>query len=301
LYWYLRVELENPIYEARYREVFLAFKEKLSSVRVNNGSIIPSTQASQPESTISLWDLLAQQEKFISGILGCQKASLDVRGKKDAKETHLREALEAGGFHNIPHAVPLPSAPHVWVKGVNCNSAKMFKSALYPAVLDFIVDRARTDGRNAGSKASKKQPKPPKDAKELYKVMIKTGDDLRQDQLVIMMIQLMDRLLKRGTLDLCLRPYSILAMPDNTGLLEFVERSIPVSQILSANNNSIMAFFQAVAPQEGARHSVKPDVLQTYIRSCAGYCVLTYLLGVGDRHLDNIMIQPTGHFFHIGT
>jgi len=33
-------------------------------------------------------------------------------------------------------------------------------------------------------------------------VMIKTGDDLRQDQLVIIVIQLMDRLLKRGTLDL---------------------------------------------------------------------------------------------------
>ena len=81
-------------------------------------------------------------------------------------------------------------------------------------------------------------------------------------------------------------------MPNNTGLMEFVERSIPVSQILSNNNNSIMAFFQNVAPQIGARHSVKPDVLQTYIRSCAGYCVLTYLLGVGDRHLDNIMIQP---------
>jgi len=88
-------------------------------------------------------------------------------------------------------------------------------------------------------------------------------------------------------------------MPNNTGLLEFVERSIPVSQILSGNNNSVMEFFQRVAPQEGASHGVKPDVLQTYIRSCAGYCVLTYLLGVGDRHLDNIMIQPTGHFFHI--
>ena len=38
--------------------------------------------------------------------------------------------------------------------------------------------------------------------KAMYKVMIKTGDDLRQDQLVISVIQLMDRLLKRGTLDL---------------------------------------------------------------------------------------------------
>lgn len=96
-----------------------------------------------------------------------------------------------------------------------------------------------------------------------------------------------------------LKPYSILAFPHSSGLLEFVEKSIPVSQILSSNNNSIMDFFKSVAPQEGARHSIKPDVLQTYVRSCAGYCVLTYLLGVGDRHLDNILIQPSGHFFHI--
>lgn len=88
--------------------------------------------------------------------------------------------------------------------------------------------------------------------------------------------------------------------PDNAGLVEFVDPSIPVSQILYSNNNSILAFFQKVAPQDGARYSVKSEVLQTYIRSCAGYCVLTYLLGVGDRHLDNIMIQPSGHFFHIG-
>ena len=96
-----------------------------------------------------------------------------------------------------------------------------------------------------------------------------------------------------------LKPYSILAMPRSSGLLEFVEKSIPVSQILSSNNNSIMEFFKSVAPQEGARYSIKPDVLQTYMRSCAGYCVLTYLLGIGDRHLDNILIQPSGHFFHI--
>ena len=42
-------------------------------------------------------------------------------------------------------------------------------------------------------------------------VIFKSGDDLRQDQLIIQMISLMDGLLKRVNLDLKLMPYRILA------------------------------------------------------------------------------------------
>lgn len=31
----------------------------------------------------------------------------------------------------------------------------------------------------------------------------------------------------------------------------------------------------------------------------AGYSVITYLLGVGDRHLDNLLLRDTGQLFHV--
>ena len=60
-------------------------------------------------------------------------------------------------------------------------------------------------------------PRPPPPPKK-KKVMFKYGDDLRQDQLILQLITLMDQLLRRENLDLKLTPYGVLACSAEHGM-----------------------------------------------------------------------------------
>jgi hypothetical protein len=74
------------------------------------------------------------------------------------------------------------------------------------------------------------------------------------------------------------------------GMMEMVLNSIPVSRILTDYGNNILAFFRANFPSETDRYKVQASVMDTYVKSCAGYCVITFLLSIGDRHLENVLL-----------
>ncbi|KAM8927972.1 phosphatidylinositol 4,5-bisphosphate 3-kinase catalytic subunit delta isoform [Pelodytes ibericus] len=135
-------------------------------------------------------------------------------------------------------------------------------------------------------------------------IMFKNGDDLRQDMLTLQMIKLMDVLWKKEGLDLRVTPYGCLSTGDKTGLIEVVMQSDTIANIQrNSSNMAATAAFNKDALLNWLKSKNPGDALERAIEeftlSCAGYCIATYVLGVGDRHSDNIMIRETGQLFHI--
>lgn len=141
--------------------------------------------------------------------------------------------------------------------------------------------------------------------RQTAQIIFKVGDDLRTDILSLQMIRIMDQLWRNEALDLHMQPYRAMSTGKEEGIIEVVTNSETTSAIsqqyggggaLSAfSRESLSAWLRACNSTEAGYRAA----VENFTLSCAGYCVATYILGVGDRHNDNIMITYTGNLFHI--
>jgi len=139
-------------------------------------------------------------------------------------------------------------------------------------------------------------------------IIFKSGDDLRQDILTIQLLKVMDFIWLQNGLDMRMKPYHVIAtgVNDNhegVGMIEVVLNSDTTSGIqLKYGGGAAGALKMDPIERFIAEHN-KGDqyakAVDNFVRSCAGYCVATYCLGIGDRHNGNIMVTKGGHLFHI--
>ncbi|KAM6475079.1 phosphatidylinositol 3-kinase catalytic subunit type 3 isoform 1-T1 [Liasis olivaceus] len=268
LYWYVIVECEDrdtQQRDPRTHEMYLNVMRRFSQALLKGDKSVRVMRS-----------LLAAQQTFVDRLVHLMKAVQRESGNRKKKNERLQALLADNEKMNLSdiEPIPLPLEPQVKIRGIIPEKATLFKSALMPAQLFFRTE----DG-------------------DKYPVIFKHGDDLRQDQLILQIISLMDKLLRKENLDLKLTPYKVLATSTKHGFMQFIQ-SVPVAEVL-ATEESIQNFFRKHAPSETGPHGISAEVMDTYVKSCAGYCVITYILGVGDRHLDNLLLTKTGKLFHI--
>ncbi|UKZ82179.1 hypothetical protein TrVFT333_009963 [Trichoderma virens FT-333] len=266
-HWYLMVECDDysPEQDVRNREIYRKVAYEFMTELVK-----------QPDGNESRKTLLRQAEllAILSRIANDIKLSSDSIAKKTERvKAFLGDPKNELMSIDPPLAMPLD--PSIKIISVIPDQVTVFKSSLNPIKCTFKT--------TTGSQ---------------YPIIFKLGDDLRQDQLVIQIITLMDELLQKENLDLKLSPYKILATSTTAGASQFVQSQSLSSIVNKFKNNPALAYLKHHNPDDRQPLGVRQDTLDTYVKSCAGYCVITYILGVGDRHLDNLLLAPDGHFFH---
>lgn len=139
--------------------------------------------------------ILLRQAELITIIT---KLAKDIRFGRDNrihKIERLKKSLAdpKNELVTINPPIPLPLDPGILVTGVSAEEANVFKSSLSPLLLWFKVTSAPQTHPNPSPSPSTSS------TTTKYPVIFKTGDDLRQDQLVIQIITLIDSLLQKKT------------------------------------------------------------------------------------------------------
>jgi phosphatidylinositol 3-kinase len=264
LHWYLMVECDDqsPNQAKDHRKLFAKVEYEFMSELTK----VPGGQEQRAE--------LRRQAELVTVL---SKVSKDLQrigpGNRPQMVEHLKKFLAnpKNEVSSIDPPLRLLLDPRVSIVGCFPEDSMVFKSSLSPMLIHFKT----SDGGK-------------------YPVIFKTGDDLRQDQLVIQIISLMDRLLRKENLDLKLSPYRILATSAKAGAVQFVGSISLQAAKTKYGGNYILSYLRANSPDKKAEYGVRKEAMDNYVKSCAGYCVVTYLLGVGDRHLDNLLLTPDG-------
>lgn len=311
-FWHLQSELYNQDVNRRFSTLLQVYISKATKHRIALGHQM---------------FVMKRLEKVAEIVAGGES--------KSSRLEILREQLEKISF---PPSYHLPLNPQLQIKGIDINRCKVMESKKKPLWLNL---KDAVSQQNPGSITGND-----------IVLMLKVGDDLRQDALIIQLLRVMDVIWKKEGLDMKMMLYDCVSTGNERGLLQVVQNSSTLASIIldKTDHEAIKNSVGGSAPAEHLERLKKmrqgsisrkvgsamraltdfshlkewiwtqvcidlPNVLEenneferknelerrinNFVISCAAYCVASYVLGLGDRHNDNLMMTREGHFFHI--
>ncbi|NWZ39961.1 P3C2G kinase, partial [Brachypodius atriceps] len=259
LYWLLK-NAQNEVYFRMWYKKLLAALQFCAGQTLNN-------EFSKEEKLIRILEDIATKVK----------AASDPK-RKEVLNVELSRLQQ---FFQEVKVCRLPLNPALVVQGIEVDSCSYFTSNAFPLKISFINANAPSGNIN---------------------VIFKIGDDLRQDMLVLQIIRVMDSIWLQEGLDMQMIIYRCLSTGKGQGLVQMVPDATTLAKIHRESGligplkeNTIKKWFCHHHPLESSYQ----EAIRNFFYSCAGWCVVTFILGVCDRHSDNIMLTKAGHMFHI--
>ncbi|KAG6887218.1 hypothetical protein C0992_013349 [Termitomyces sp. T32_za158] len=155
-------------------------------------------------------------------------------------------------------------------------------------------------------------------------VIVKTGDDLRQEQLAVQLIHEFQQIWEEEKCPCWVRYFRIVITGGTSGLVETITDAVSIHSIKKAEYarriaegrfahvtlldhfksvriiRPVLEYFLSEEQTYGDPSSAKfVRAQRNFAKSLAGYSVVTYLLQVKDRHNGNILLDRDGHLIHI--
>lgn len=140
---------------------------------------------------------------------------------------------------------------------------------------------------------------------DLMAFIVKSGDDLRQEQFAMQLVYLFQDMFASARTRLWLRPYQVVSTAADAGLIEVVHDAVSLHHLREkwaelkwapAEQNLHAYFVKAYGPEHMAAYKAAQ---RNFIESMAGYAVVCYLLKVKDRNDGNLLLTRQGHMLHI--
>ncbi|KAE9602776.1 putative 1-phosphatidylinositol 4-kinase [Lupinus albus] len=201
----------------------------------------------------------------------------------------IEEVMAAAAKGEAPPGLPLKGA------GQDSSDAQPRANGITPKASDALSGELWEAKKERIRKASIYGKLPGWD---LRSVIVKSGDDCRQEHLAVQLISHFYDIFQEAGLPLWLRPYEVLCTSSYTALIETISDTASLHSIRSRypNISSLREFFNAKYEENSPSFNLAQ---RNFVESMAGYSLVCYFLQVKDRHNGNLLLDEEGHIIHI--
>lgn len=131
----------------------------------------------------------------------------------------------------------------------------------------------------------------------LIPAIVKTGDDLRQECLAYQLLRQFKNIFEEERVPLWIKPFAVMVTSGGGGLIEPIVNAVSLHQIKKQSKMSLRDYFINEFGEPTTEEFLTAQ--RNFVESCAGYCLVCYIMQVKDRHNNNILVDAEGHIIHI--